>query len=71
MEATKSFFVKRKHYRNKSLHWSPTLNSIDKFTQFGNKTGMNILFITPIVIAVQGDMFEIYTMVSEIHDNVD
>ena len=31
----------------------------------------NILFIIPIIITIQGHVFEIYTMVSEMHVNVD
>ena len=32
---------------------------------------LTAFFIIPIMITIQGHMFEIYTMVPEIHDNVD
>ena len=34
------------------------------------ENGVNILFIIPIIITVQGLMSEIYTMVSDLHENV-
>ena len=32
---------------------------------------MNALYVILITVTIQGSMFEIYTIVSEIHDNVD
>ena len=32
---------------------------------------LNVLFIIPIIIDIHGHRFEIYTLVSEIHENVD
>ena len=32
---------------------------------------MSVLFIIPIIIDIHGHRFETYTLVSEIHDNVD
>ena len=32
---------------------------------------MSVLFIIMIIIDIHGDRFEIYTLVSEIHENVD
>ena len=31
----------------------------------------NILFIIPIIVDIHGHRFKIYTLVSEIHENVD
>ena len=56
--------------RNKYVHGFPKLSSKPKIIQVGNGKGINILFIIPIFITIHGHMFEIYTMVSEIHDNV-
>ena len=42
---------------------------MQKFFQVGNRESVNNLFIIPIVIKIKGNMFEIYNMVSEIHDN--
>ena len=32
---------------------------------------MSILFVIPIIVDIQGHRFEVYTLVSEIHENVD
>ena len=37
----------------------------------GNGQCVSVLFIMPAIIDVQGHRFEIYTLVSEIHENVD
>ena len=53
------------------------LHSLSKFTsktqriQVGNGQCVNVLFVIPVIIDVHGHRFEIYTLVSEIHENVD
>ena len=53
------------------------MNGLPKFIlkvnviQVGNGESVNTLFIIPIIMTIQGHMFEIYMMVSDIHDNVD
>ena len=37
----------------------------------GNGKYVSILFVTPIIIDMHGRRFKIYTLVSEIHKNVD
>ena len=37
----------------------------------GNGRCVSILFVIPIIIDVHGHRFENYTLVSEIHENVD
>ena len=32
---------------------------------------INVLFIIPVTVDIHGHKFEIYTLVSEIHENVD
>ena len=39
--------------------------------QEGNGQCVSILFIIPVIIDVHGHRFEIYTLVSEIHENID
>ena len=39
--------------------------------QVGNGQNVSILFLIPIVVNISGHMFEIYTLVSKIHKNVD
>ena len=39
--------------------------------QVGNGQCVNVLFIIPVIIDVHSHRFEIYTLVSEIHKNID
>ena len=39
--------------------------------QMGNGQFISVLFVIPVIIEVHGHRFEIYTLVSEIHENVD
>ena len=39
--------------------------------QVGNGQYVSILFVIPVIIDIHGHRFEIFTLVSEIHDNVD
>ena len=39
--------------------------------QVGNGQFVSVLFIIPVIIDVHGHRFEIHTLVSEIHENVD
>ena len=55
----------------KSLHSLPKFASKTERIQVGNGQYVSILFIIPVIIDVHGHRFEIYTLVSEIHENVD
>ena len=37
----------------------------------GNGQYVSVLFVIPVIIDVHGHRFEIFTLVSKIHDNVD
>ena len=37
----------------------------------GNSQCVSVLFIIPVIVDIHGHRFEIYTLVSEIHENVD
>ena len=39
--------------------------------QVGNGQCVSVLFIIPVIVDIHGHRFEIYTLVSEIHENVD
>ena len=39
--------------------------------QVGNGQYVSVLFVIPVIIDIHGHRFEIFTLVSEIHDNVD
>ena len=62
---SKSFYV-----QCKSLHSLPKFTSKTHRIQVGNGQCVSVLFIVPIIIDVHGHRFEIYTLVSEIHENV-
>ena len=55
----------------KSLHCLPKFASKSQRIQVGNGQFVSVLFIIPVIIDVHRHRFEIYTLVSEIHENVD
>ena len=55
----------------KSLHSLPKFASRTQRIQVGNGQCISVLFIIPVIIDVHGHRFEIYTLVSEMHENVD
>ena len=64
--------MSKSHYlRCKSLHSLPKFTSKTLRIQVGNGQYVSMLFIIPIVIDIHGHRFEIFTLVSEIHENVD
>ena len=71
MGASKSFISKSHSLRNKSLHLLPMSVSKTQRIQVGNGQYLSVLFIIPILIDICSHRFEILTLVSEIHENVD
>ena len=69
--ASKSFMLKSFYMQCKSLHSSPKFASKTQWIQVGNGQCVSMLFIIPVIIDVHGHRFEIYTLVSEIHENTD
>ena len=55
----------------KSLHSLPKFASKTQRIQVGNGQCVSVLFVIPVIIDVHGHRFEIYTLVSEIHENID
>ena len=55
----------------KSLHSLPKFELKTQRIQVGNGQFVSVLFIIPVIIDIHGHRFEIYTLVSEIHENVD
>ena len=49
----------------------PKFASKTQRIQVGNGQCVSILFITPVIVDIHGHRFEIYTLVSEINENVD
>ena len=69
--ASKSFMSKSFYMRCKSLHTLPKFASTTQRIQVGNGQCVSVLFIIPVIVDIHGHRFEIYTVVSEIHENVD
>ena len=56
---------------NVNLHTLPKFASTTQRIQVGNHQCVSVLFIIPVIVDIHGHRFEIYTLVSEIHVNVD
>ena len=69
--ASKSFMSKSFYMHCKSLHTLPKFVATTQKIQVGNGQCISVLFVIPIIIEVHNHRFEIYTLVSEIHENVD
>ena len=63
---SKSYYM---HCR--SLHSLPQFASKAQRIQVGNGHFVSVLFIIPVIVDIHGHRLEIYTLVSEIHENVD
>ena len=59
------------YLRCKSLHVLPKFSSNTQRIQIGNEQYVGVLFVIRVIIDVHGHRFEIFTLVSEIHENVD
>ena len=55
----------------KSLHSLPKFASKTQRIQVGNEQYVSVLFVIPVIINVHGNRFEVYTVVSEMHENID
>ena len=69
--ASKSFMSKSFYMHCKSLHTLPKVAATMQRIQVGNGQCISVLFMIPVIIEVHNHRFEIYTLVSEIHDNID
>lgn len=71
MGASKSFMSKSFYMQCKSLHTFPKFASTTQRIQVRNGQCVSVLFIIPVIVNIHGHRFNIYTLVSEIHENVD
>ena len=55
----------------KSLHTLSKFASTTQRLQVGNGQYVAVLFVIPIIVDIHGHRFEVFTLVSEIDDNVD
>ena len=69
--ATKSNMSKSYYLRFKCLHALPKFASNAQIIQVGSRQYIGVLFVIPLIIDIHGHRFEIFTLVSEIHENVD
>ena len=69
--ATKSYMSKSYYLQCKTLHALPKFSSNMQRIQVGNGQYVSVLFVIPVIIDIHRHRFEIFTLVSEIHDNVD
>ena len=69
--ATKSYMSKSYYLRCKTLHVLPKFSSNMQSIQVGNGPYVSVLFVIPVIIDIHRHRFEIFTLVSEIHDNID
>ena len=64
--------MSKSHYLHcKSLHSLPKFTSRTQRIKGGNRQFISVLFIIPIIVDIHGYRFEIYTLVLEIHENID
>ena len=68
---SKSYMSKSYFMRCKCLHSLPKFTSTTTRIKVGNGQYVGILFIIPVIMTIQNHRFEIFTLVSEIHENVD
>ena len=69
--ASKSYMSKSYYMRCKSLHAIPEFTSTSRRIQVGNGQYVGVLFVMPVIITIQKHRFEIFMLLSEIHENVD
>ena len=71
MGASKSFMSKSFYMHCKSLGTLPKFAATTQKIKVGYGQCASVLFRIPVIVEVHGHRFEIYTLVSEIHENVD
>ena len=67
---SKSFMSKCHYLHCKSLHSLPKFTLRTQRIQVGNGQYVSVLFVIPIIVNVHSHRFEIYTLVSEINENL-
>ena len=71
MDASKSYMSKSFYMRSRILHTLPKFAPTMQRIQVDNGQYVAVLFIISVIIEVHEHVFEVFTLVSEIHDNVD
>ena len=68
---SKSYMSKSYYLRRKSLHSLPKFASKTQRIQVGNGQYVGVLFVIPVIVEIHGHRLEVFTLVSEIFDNID
>ena len=68
---SKSHMSKSYYMQCKSLHTIPKFTCTTRRIQVGNGQYVGVLFVILVIITFQKHRFEIFTLVSEMHENVD
>ena len=68
---SKSYMSKYYYLRCKVLHDLPKFASKTQRIQVGNGQYVGVLFVIPVLVEICGHRLEVFTLVSEIFDNVD
>ena len=69
--ASKSYMSKSYYLKCKSLHNLPKFALKTQRIQVGNGQYVRVLFVTPVIVEINKHRLEVFTLVSEIFDNVD
>ena len=69
--ASKSYMSKAYYMKNTNLHSLPKYDTHIKCLQVGNGNKVATLFVIPITVSIRNHRFEIFTLVSEIQDDID
>ena len=69
--ASKSYMSKSYYLRCKSLHSLPKIASNTQRIQVRNVQYGGVLFVIPVIVNVHSHRFEMFTLVSEMYENVD
>ena len=69
--AGQSYMSKSFYMKSRKLHVLPKFTPSTQRIQVGNGQYVAVLFIIPVIIEVHEHIFEVFTLVTEIHDNVD
>ena len=69
--ASKSYMSKSYYLKCKSLHKLPKFTSKTQRIQVGNGQYVGVLFVIPVIVEINNHRLEVFTLISEIFDNVD
>ena len=68
---SQSYMSKTFYIQSKILHTLPKFVPTTKRIQVGNGQYVAVLFVILVIIEIHGHLFEVFTLVSEMHDNAD